>query len=162
MADTQLSLFSKMCRESSRRESPTAKISESSSKKSSKSSSRQPLYLRCLKVDGPTPMCMWVRDGRLATEFSTLNTGEKPSEAEILALYFDEVRLNAVEDSTLSSILEANVPERYYLSPTACEGILRRAERRGKQLPEMLKLALEQMIERERAQETEEGEDCMQ
>jgi hypothetical protein len=42
------------------------------------------------------------------------------------------------------------VPEKYYLSAKACEGILRRAERCGKQLPEMLRTALEQMIEREK------------
>jgi len=30
------------------------------------------------------------------------------------------------------------------LSPKACQGILRRAERRGKDLPPMLKAALEQ------------------
>jgi hypothetical protein len=65
-----------------------------------------------------------------------LNTGESPSVAVA---------------STLSSILEANAPEKYYLSAKACEGILRRAERRGKQLPPMLKTALEQMIEREKA-----------
>lgn len=51
-------------------------------------------------------------------------------------------------ESTLSQILEANVPEKYYLSAKACEGILRRAERRGKKLPEMLEMALNQMIER--------------
>jgi hypothetical protein len=43
-----------------------------------------------------------------------------------------------------------NVPGKYYLSAKACEGILRRAERRGKELPPMLKEALEQMIEREK------------
>jgi cytidylate kinase len=51
----------------------------------------------------------------------------------------------------LSQILEANAPEKYYLSAKACEGILRRAERRGKQLPEILKIALEQQIARELA-----------
>jgi hypothetical protein len=51
----------------------------------------------------------------------------------------------------LSSILEVNAPEKYYLSAKACEGILRRAERRGKQLPEMLRIALEQQIARESA-----------
>ena len=50
--------------------------------------------------------------------------------------------------SRLSSILQACVPEKYYLSRKACEGILRRASRRGKQLPELLKTALEQQIER--------------
>lgn len=56
---------------------------------------------------------------------------------------------SVVEESTLSQILQDNVPEKYYLSAKACEGILRRADRRGKQLPPLLKDALEQMIERE-------------
>lgn len=51
---------------------------------------------------------------------------------------------SAAVESTLSQILEANVPKKYYLSAKACEGILRRAERRGKELPPMLKTALEQ------------------
>ena len=46
--------------------------------------------------------------------------------------------------SFLSQILEANAAEKYSLSPKACQGILRRAERRGKELPPMLKTALEQ------------------
>ena len=49
--------------------------------------------------------------------------------------------------SRLSSILQVGVPEKYYLSRKACEGILRRASRRGKQLPELLKKALEQQME---------------
>lgn len=49
---------------------------------------------------------------------------------------------NVVRESFLSQILEDNVPQKYYLSPKACEGILRRAERRGKELPPMLKAAL--------------------
>jgi cytidylate kinase len=61
----------------------------------------------------------------------------------------------------LSSILEANAPEKYYLSAKACEGILRRAERRGKQLPAMLKTALEQMIAREKPQEEAEDDSWM-
>ena len=43
----------------------------------------------------------------------------------------------------LSSILMDNVPERFSLSPKACQGILRRAEKRGKELPQVLKTALE-------------------
>jgi hypothetical protein len=34
------------------------------------------------------------------------------------------------------------LPRRYYLSGTACRGILRRAEKRGKKLPEALRSAL--------------------
>lgn len=78
---------------------------------------------------------IWVQDGRLLTDFSTRDTGECPSVAV---------------ESTLSQILEANVPQKYYLSAKACEGILRRAERRGKELPPMLKEALEQQIKREK------------
>ena len=43
----------------------------------------------------------------------------------------------------LSSILEDTVPERFSLSPKACQGILRRAEKRGKELPQVLKAAME-------------------
>jgi len=50
---------------------------------------------------------------------------------------------NAVVASYLSQILQETVPERFYLSAKACRGILRRAEKRGKELPPMLKAALE-------------------
>jgi hypothetical protein len=45
---------------------------------------------------------------------------------------------------SLSDILEETqlVLPRYFLSQRACEGILRRAERRGKELPPMLLAAL--------------------
>ena len=49
---------------------------------------------------------------------------------------------NGAVESTLSDILESSVPPRYYLSPRACAGILRRAERRGKALPPHLEQAL--------------------
>lgn len=71
-------------------------------------------------------------DGALRGELSTLNFGESPSVAV---------------ESRLSWILEDNVPERYYLSARACEGILSRASRRGKALPEILHTALLDMIE---------------
>ena len=63
----------------------------------------------------------------------TLNIGEGP---------------NVERESTLLQILEDNAPEKYYLSAKACEGILRRAERRGKELPPILKEALKQQIKR--------------
>jgi hypothetical protein len=37
------------------------------------------------------------------------------------------------------------VPQRFFLSAKACQGILRRAEKRGKDLPPILKQALEQV-----------------
>lgn len=49
-------------------------------------------------------------------------------------------------ESTLSQILEVNAPSKYWLSAKACAGILRRAERRGKELPPMLKEALEEAV----------------
>lgn len=61
-------------------------------------------------------------------ELSTPNIGESP---------------NVENVSILSSVLEAEVPEKYYLTPKACQGILRRAQKRGKILPTLLKAALE-------------------
>lgn len=44
---------------------------------------------------------------------------------------------------SLSSMLETGpVERRFFLSPKACAGILRRAEKRGKDLPEALRRAL--------------------
>jgi hypothetical protein len=42
-----------------------------------------------------------------------------------------------------------DLPQRFYLSPKACKGILSRAERRGKKLPLMLKEALERQASQE-------------
>ena len=116
----------------------TEKISESFSKNSSKLPNRMPLCLKFQRTDGLMQTVTAETDGVSLTELSMLNTGESPS--------VDVV-------STLSQILEVDVPKKYYLSAKACEGILRRTERRGKQLPPMLKEALEQMIVRERAAE---------
>ena len=70
-------------------------------------------------------------------EFLTLNTCEW-TDTLVPFLSVDGV-------CSLSDILEpsGNIPPKYYLSPTACLGILRRAESRGKALPPMLKDALE-------------------
>ena len=57
-----------------------------------------------------------------------LNTGVSPREEK---------------ESSLSQILQADPPRRYYLSPKACLGILRRAYERGKELPPKLKRALQ-------------------
>ena len=48
---------------------------------------------------------------------------------------------------SLSDILEdsGSVPQRFFLTPKACAGILRRAGRRGKELPTALRQALEQV-----------------
>ena len=55
---------------------------------------------------------------------------------------FSESR-NAAGECSLWQILETGeIDPRYYLSPRACAGILRRAEKRGKQLPPALEAAL--------------------
>ena len=130
----QDSIFMKMSPELS--QAQRVRTGEPSSKNLSRLSSRQPLCLRFRKTDGPMQTVTSETDGALLIEFSMLNTSE---------------RLNGEEGCTLSSVLEVNAPEKYYLSGKACEGILRRAERRGKQLPEMLRVALEQQIARESA-----------
>lgn len=60
-------------------------------------------------------------------EHSMLNTGESPRDAV---------------ESSLSEILEDSPHPKYYLSPKACRGILRRAQERGKPLPKRLEFAL--------------------
>ena len=61
---------------------------------------------------------------------------------ECLTLKALESPRNAVE-CFLSDILETGVlAQRYYLSPRACQGILRRAKERNKELPQILREAL--------------------
>ena len=57
----------------------------------------------------------------------TLNTGVSPRDVCVC---------------TLSQILRAGVPPKYYLTKRACSGILRRAKERGKPLPPQLEMAL--------------------
>lgn len=48
---------------------------------------------------------------------------------------------------SLSQVLEKDsIPQRYFLSSTACAGILRRAENRNRKLPEMLENALKSVV----------------
>ena len=56
---------------------------------------------------------------------------------------------NAAGASSLSEFLEARTPPKYSLSARACEGIIRRAEKRGKPLPSILRDALEWVIARD-------------
>lgn len=61
-------------------------------------------------------------------ESLTLSTSEWPSDAVVCSL---------------SDVLEGGeLPPQYYLSAKACQGILRRAANRGKQLPPLLQQAL--------------------
>ena len=60
---------------------------------------------------------------------------------------------SAAEESSLSLLLETQVADRYSLSARACEGILRRASRRGKALPKILEEALVRQASQSTAQE---------
>jgi hypothetical protein len=73
----------------------------------------------------------WLNAGIISpTERLTLSTSESH---------------NAAADVFLSDVLQGgNLPPRFYLSRKACEGILRRATKRGKTLPPMLEQALKQ------------------
>ena len=83
-------------------------------------------------ADGAKPEQSAETDGLWLGDSLTLNIGECPREENV---------------SLLSQILEVNVPQKYYLSARACQGILTRASRRGKALPELLETALLEMIE---------------
>ena len=88
------------------------------------------LYLD-LQTVGLAQEPLWVEDFQSLGERWTRNIGEYP---------------NVVKESSLSQILEADVPEKYFLSATACEGVLRRAKRRGKKLPKILENALRKQV----------------
>ena len=107
-------------------------ISKLSSKQLSELKKKGSRCLRLRITDGQKRTYIWETDSAWLTEFSTLNTGASP---------------NVAQESTLSQILMAEVPEKYYLSPKACLGILRRASARGKELPEVLKKALERQAD---------------
>lgn len=69
----------------------------------------------------------WEYDPPWLGSFGTPNTSECPKDAVECSLW---------------QILQATAPSRYSLSQTACLGILRRAECRGKSLPPLLEAAL--------------------
>lgn len=56
---------------------------------------------------------------------------------------------SAAGASSLSEVLEPRTPQKYSLSARACRGIIRRAEKRGKPLPSVLRDALEWVIARD-------------
>lgn len=91
--------------------------------------SQKPVF-QCLKMeDGQTPEWFNAQSAKLHGECSMLSFGVYPREEK---------------ESSLSQILQKkeDVPTKYYLSAKACAGILRRAERINKPLPESLETAL--------------------
>ena len=75
----------------------------------------------------------WYEGGEFAQpgDSLTLNIGESPSVESV---------------STLSAVLETIVPPKYFLSATACNGILRRARNR-QPLPPLLEKALQEQMD---------------
>ena len=87
--------------------------------------------------------CRATEDGTLVPFSGRWGNSGMGSPIECWTLNTSEFHKDAAVCS-LSDILEAGeVPQRYYLTPKACAGILRRAEKRGKELPEELRRALE-------------------
>lgn len=109
-------------------------------KPSASRSQTRPLCL-CLRGGGGGPgadaCTMKWEDGALLGEFTTRSFGASPSEGS---------------ESLLSQILEECAHPKYNLSARACIGVLRRAKRRGKDLPEILEAALKLQICRELSQ----------
>ena len=92
--------------------------------------SDRPKFQYLNMANGQTPEWLNATSVKSHGASSTLNIGECP---------------NVAVESFLSRILQpmTDVPEKYYLSRKACLGILRRAQERGKELPEELRIALE-------------------
>lgn len=157
--------FLKMFPEHFLQENQKEQTSKSSSRKSSVSQNRTlPMFLCLKREDGPSQDASTMKweDGlwlgksmthsfgechkdengllwlptstgsQLETLYLTLNTGEKPREEN---------------PTKLSDILEEDADPKYTLSSKACAGILRRSEKRGKELPAILKEALENQLD---------------
>ena len=107
------------------------RISDKSSNSSSVSKNPRQQFL-CLR-DGSTPERSWVT--------VILSPGASSTPRRVGESHKDG------KEYFLSSILLASVPERYSLSQKACLGILRRARLRGKELPEVLRKALERQAQ---------------
>lgn len=131
MECTQLSLFGRTYPEPS--PVTTERTSEQSWKNLPAWSNQTLLFLDLRGgADGAKQEQSPETDGLWRGDSWTVNISEWPSAESV---------------SLLSSTLEVNAPEKYYLSARACQGILTRASRRGKKLPDLLQTALLEMIE---------------
>ena len=134
--------FGKMFQEPS---VPTVeKTSTPSSKRSVPSATIPVMYLDLRPEYGNLLGAYWQTTSVLPGGHTMHSTGESP---------------NVAVESTLSQILQLDVPEKYSLSPKACRGILRRAEKRGKELPDMLKEALTEVVNSAGGEINEEEDD---
>jgi len=108
--------------------------------------------------------CQADKDGILAPSLGRWQNSGMGSPTECLTLSTSEhADLDGRSPSdgdvcSLSDILETgDVPQRFYSTPKACRGILRRAARRGKELPMMLRQALSAVAGELNEPETREG-----
>ena len=104
-----------------------ARTSARSSRRSSRLRNQSFMLLNLREGAGNILGPYWETDPQWLGCGGTLNTSECPKD---------------VAESSLSAILQENVPSKYYLTRKACLGILRRAAERRKDLPEQLELAL--------------------
>ena len=129
----QLSLFGKTCPEHS---APMEEKISEPCWKNLPAWNNQTLQFLDLRggADGAKPEQSPETDGLWLGDSLTLNIGEFPS---------------AAVESSLSQILQLweDVPQKYYLSSKACQGILRRAESRGKKLPPSLEMTLKRQAD---------------
>lgn len=116
------------------------------------------LYLDCRKSgNGQKQEPSTVMGGLSLGELTMLNAGEKPSETAVQEMLSVWGPHSVAEESRLTQILEANPLPKYNLTAKACLGILRRAERRGKDLPERMKAVLIQQSQGASPQERTEA-----
>ena len=142
-----------------------AMTSAAFSKHSHKSSKAMLAFLD-LRGNGPTAEASsWTTD-RLLGDFTMHSISECRSEGSASVCYVTStdlrqagfcLTLNLSEKpripnpTLLSDILEEDADPRYNLSSKACRGILNRANKRGKKLPEVLEEALKAQINDEEA-----------
>jgi len=106
-----------------------------------------PKLLNTLAPDGLSgrmspESCRAVEDGILVPSSGRWSNSGMACAGECWTLNSSESH-KGEEESLLSDILETGeIPQRFFLSKKACEGILRRAEKRGKELPRVLLIAL--------------------
>ena len=89
-----------------------------------------------------------IKAATLPKSFTGWSNAGMASHGGYLTLNISEFPNDAVACS-LSDILEMDVPRKYYLSPKAARGILRRADKRGKTLPIHLEQTLRTLATRE-------------
>lgn len=128
-------------------------------KKPRGSKMKMPLFLDMRTGSGLLADSSWETDIRLLGEYMTRNFGVflNAENAYVYSLIStvnppEEYCLNCGEKpltekpTKLSDILEEDADPKYNLSAKACEGILRRADKRGKALPDVLREALENQV----------------